>query len=112
MEVNGQPMEIVEELTTVEPYKTFGMRFDTEQMINDLSVHFEEIDANTTKITTDNTFEGKGLIMRSIMACMQSMFKKQTEKNYDTFKAMVEGTPILVVDPAPLTEQDSILVGE
>ena len=56
---------------------------------NEVELRFEELDAHTVKQTSNSYFEMRGL-MKVFGFLMQGLFKKQSMKYMDAFKAYVE----------------------
>ncbi|MBK7788107.1 MAG: SRPBCC family protein [Saprospiraceae bacterium] len=56
---------------------------------NEVELRFEELDAHTVKQTSNSYFEMRGL-MKVFGFLMQGLFKKQSLKYMDAFKAYVE----------------------
>ena len=56
---------------------------------NEVEMVFEEIDANSVKQTSNSYFEMRG-VMKVLGFLMTGLFKKQSMKYMDAFKAYVE----------------------
>ena len=61
-------------------------------MWNQLDNYFIVVDDNTTKWKIDNEFKGKGMLALMLFL-FPGMFKKQSLKFMNNFKAFAEGRP-------------------
>lgn len=82
-------LEMIETITAKNLPSEFSGTYDAKGVHNIVRNFFEPIDENTTKYTSENEFQFKG-IMKVIAFIMPGAFKKQSYKYLEAFKAFAE----------------------
>tara|TARA_B100000508_G_C11465688_1_gene282159 strand:- start:16556 stop:16993 length:438 start_codon:yes stop_codon:yes gene_type:complete len=82
-------MKMLEKVLRSDLPKSYLVSYEVNGVYNEVDNHFEKIDETTTRYTTDNLFEFKG-IMKLMAFFMKSAFKKQSLKYLNDFKKFVE----------------------
>ncbi len=89
----GQPdFEMIETLNNFKEFEFIDLSFDSDMMEFDQQTYFEDKEGKTT-IKTNSKVKGKGLMMRSMFACMEMFtgsFQKQEEMNINALKKVIE----------------------
>ena len=83
-------IEMIETITVRDLPREFSAIYEAKGVWNEVKNYFEPIDANSTKWTSENTFNFKGF-MKIIAFLMPGMFKKQSYKFMEDFKKFAEG---------------------
>jgi len=87
-----EDFEMVETLEVKEEYELLEMSYDSEMMLFYQKITQSENGGKTT-IKTASSVTGKGIMMRSMFACMgifANSFQKQEEKNIEALKKVIE----------------------
>jgi len=105
----GQPdFTMIETIKSVQEYEHVDLNFDSEMMIFNQRTSFRE-ENGKTKIKTDSTVKGKGLLMRSMFAMMGifgNSFEKQEAKNIERLKKVIEeNTTDYFIKASPAKEE-------
>jgi hypothetical protein len=107
--------KMIETLVSIEEFDHVEMHFDSEMMKFEQTMSFEEEDGKTT-ISTDSKVMGKGIMMRSMFACMEMLggsFTAQEAKNIEALKKVIEeNTTDYYPAPVNMTVVDSAAVME
>ena len=101
---------MTETVVSKEEFDHVSMHFDSEMMDFDQTIHYAEVDGKAN-IRTESTVMGKGIIMRSMFACMEMLggpFQAQEEKNIEALKSVIEEN-MTDYYPVPL-EMDSVVI--
>lgn len=89
----GQPdFVMTETLVSKKELDHVEMHFDSEMMDFEQKILFSEVDGKV-KIKTESTVSGKGMMLRSIFALMETFgnaFQKQEAKNIEALKVVIE----------------------
>ena len=85
---NGRKIELIETITVRNLPAEFSGIYEAPNVWN-LNENFFYEEGGQTRWVTDTEFRGKGL-MWVMMKLMPGMFKKQTQKTMNDFKAFVE----------------------
>jgi len=83
-------VEMIETITVKDLPKEFSGTYDAKGVWNEVKNYFEVIDENTTRWYSDCHFEFSGF-MKIMAFFMPGVFKKQSQKYLDQFKAFAEG---------------------
>ena len=90
--MNKRKIEMTETIIKKDLPNEYWFTFEAKGMWNQVENYFEVIDENTTKWRIDNDFKGKGMLALMLFL-MPGMFKKQSLKFMNNFKAFAEGRP-------------------
>lgn len=82
-------VEMVETITVKNLPFEFSGTYEADGVFNSVKNYFEELPDGKTKYWTDSEFQFKGF-MKIIGFLFPGMFKKQSQKYLDLFKAFVE----------------------
>lgn len=82
-------IEMIETILVRDLPNEFTGTYEAKNVWNKVSNHFEAIDENTTKYTSENEFKFKGF-MKIFGILMPGAFKKQSQKYLDLFKEFAE----------------------
>ena len=89
----GQPdFEMTETIVSKKEYDHMKLSFDSDMMLFDQTTTFTEANGKTT-IKTDSKVKGKGMMMRSMFALMETLggsFQAQEIKNIEALKKVIE----------------------
>ncbi|MBR9860317.1 SRPBCC family protein [bacterium] len=83
-------IEMVETILINDLPNQFKSSYDVPGVYNEIDIHFEKIDENTTKYSSENLFKFQNFGMKVISWLMPGAFKKQTQKYMVSFKEYVE----------------------
>ncbi|UYO00593.1 MAG: SRPBCC family protein [Devosia sp.] len=83
-------MEMIETVTRRDLPDAFDGTYDVEGVHNVVENRFSELGSNKTLWETRNIFEMKGFMMSVMGWLMPGMFKKQSQKYAEDFKAFAE----------------------
>jgi hypothetical protein len=83
-------MEMIEEITEKNLPESYVATYSTPSVFNTVKNSFKKIDDNTTLNKTEQEFQFKTFLMKFMAALMPGMFKKQSKKYQQDFKAFVE----------------------
>lgn len=86
---NGQEMVIRETITDIGPDESVSMTFTSDFMDMDYNLAMKSVDGKT-KISSNTTATGNGMISKSIMALMANSIKAQEETNLMSLKKTIE----------------------
>ncbi len=86
---DGEEMTIRETITGIVPDESISMSFTSDFMDMDYKLTMKSIDGKT-KISTNTTAIGNGVISKSIMALIGSSIKAQEETNLSSLKKTIE----------------------
>ncbi|MBT8326801.1 MAG: SRPBCC family protein, partial [Bacteroidia bacterium] len=64
--------------------------YNTKQMVNTNTHNFIDLKNGTTRLKIDQEFKLNGIVMKLMGVLMKGMFKKQSKKYSDAFKAFAE----------------------
>ena len=81
--------EMVETITVSEFPNEFSGTYAADGCWNEVKNYFSEVDENTTRWVSENQFK-MGLLLRIMALFMPGMFKKQSWKYMEQFKAFAE----------------------
>jgi len=88
---HNQTMELIETMMVNNLPQEKTALYEHKHMVNTMSNRFTAIDVNRTKMQTDIHYTKFNGFMPKMMALlMPGMFKKQTQKSLENFKAFVE----------------------
>ena len=90
--MDKRKIEMTETILKKDLPNEYSFTFEAKGMWNQVDNYFEEIDANTTRWKSDNEFKGKG-ILAIMLFLMPGLFKKQSLKFMNNFKAFAEDRP-------------------
>ncbi len=85
----GKVMKISETILEQNLPRQIKFGYQSGMGYNEVEMVFEEIDANSVKQTSNSYFEMRG-VMKVLGFLMTGLFKKQSMKYMDAFKAYVE----------------------
>ncbi len=85
----NKEMKITETILEQDLPRQIKFGYQSGMGYNEVELRFEELDAHTVKQTSNSYFETRGL-MKVFGFLMQGLFKKQSMKYMDAFKAYVE----------------------
>ena len=85
----NKEMKITETILEQDLPRQIKFGYQSGMGYNEVELRFEELDAHTVKQTSNSYFEMRGL-MKVFGFLMQGLFKKQSLKYMDAFKAYVE----------------------
>jgi len=88
--MNKRKIEMTETIIKKDLPNEYWFTFEAKGMWNQVDNYFIVVDKNTTKWKIDNEFKGKG-ILAIMLFLMPGMFKKQSLKFMNNFKAFAEG---------------------
>lgn len=88
-ENDGQQMKVQETITEVIPNESMSMIFEDDFMTMDYKISLSSADGKT-KISSNTTALGNGMMSKSIMALMGSMFDEQEQANLEKLKIAIE----------------------
>lgn len=83
-------LEMIETITVRDLPREFSGTYEVQGVFNIVSNHFEALPDGSTRYISIQEFQFKGLMMKVIGFLMPGMFKKQTQKYLDDFKAFAE----------------------
>lgn len=83
-------IEIVETILERDLPRIFNADYYSNYSTNNVVVSFEELDSSTTRYNSETTVTTHGFMMKIMSWVMPGMFKKQSQKYMDDFKAFVE----------------------
>ena len=86
---DGEEMVIRETITKIVPNETIEMTFTSDFMDMDYKLNMEPMDGKT-KITSNTTTVGNGILAKSMMALAGSSIKAQEETNLENLKKAIE----------------------
>jgi len=111
----GQPdFEMVETFLVENEYERVEMSFESEMMDFYQIITLKEADGKTT-IKTDNTVSGKGIMMRSMFAIMETLsgaFTAQETKNIEALKKLIEENTTDYYPAPVLSEEEAEMSNE
>ncbi len=87
---DGQEMVIRETITDIRPNQSISMLFTSDFMDMDYKLVMEAVDGKT-KISSNTTCEGNGMVSKSLVALMGGIIKGQEETNLMNLKNAIEG---------------------
>jgi len=82
-------MEMIENVTVVEPPETFESTYDAKGVHNVVRTRFVEVGPEKTRVESDNVFEFSGF-MKLMAFLMKGAFPKQSLKIMNDFKALAD----------------------
>ena len=82
--------EMIETITVKNLPDEFTGTYDTDGMWNSVKNNFIEVDESNTKWISENEFKSDKLVMKVVMFLMPGMFKKESLKFMQSFKAFAE----------------------
>ena len=85
----NKEMKITETILEQDLPRQIKFSYQSGMGYNEVELRFEELDAHTVKQTSNSYFEMRGL-MKVFGFLMQGLFKKQSMKYMNAFKAYVE----------------------
>ena len=91
----GEGQDDFEMIQTLVDYKEFDyatLHFDSEFMIFEQTIDYEEVDGKTT-ITSDSKVAAKGFMTRAMFAVMDLLtnsFQKQEAENFNNLKKLID----------------------
>ena len=89
-------MEMIETIVDKQLPNFITMQYNTAQMTNTNTHNFIDLKNGTTQMKIDQDFQMNGFIMKAMGVLMKGLFKKQSKKYSDAFKAFAEdGTSVL-----------------
>ncbi len=88
-EFKGRPMELIETITVRNLPDEFSGTYDADKMHNIVANRFIETGPQRTKWVSENEFQMTGL-MKWISPFIKGMFRKQSLKYMEDFKAFAE----------------------
>ena len=88
--MGNREIEMIETITKRDLPREFSGTYEAKGVFNIVSNHFEALPDGSTRYTSVNEFQFKGLMMKLIGLLMPGAFKKQTQKYLDDFKAFAE----------------------
>jgi len=86
---DGQEMTIRETITGIVPNESVSMSFESDFMDMDYKLTMKSVDRKT-KIITNTTATGNGMVSKSLMALMGSSIKSQEDTNLANLKKTIE----------------------
>jgi len=86
---NGKEMQFVEKVLVLEPEKRFSNHMDGPGMSFTIDARFTGDDSSTTIVSTTD-YQPKGFFMKMMMPLMKGQMRKQSQKNFDKLKSLVE----------------------
>ncbi|WP_298902211.1 SRPBCC family protein [uncultured Psychroserpens sp.] len=86
---DGQEMTIRETITEIVPNESISMLFTSDFMDMDYNLTMTSVDGKT-KIKSNTTCRGNGIISKSMVALMGSSMKTQEETNLSNLKKTIE----------------------
>ncbi|WP_369999998.1 SRPBCC family protein [Winogradskyella sp.] len=86
---DGEEMVIRETITKIVPNETIEMTFTSDFMDMDYKLNMTQMDGKT-KITSNTTTVGNGILAKSMMALAGSSIKAQEETNLENLKKAIE----------------------
>lgn len=86
---DGEEMTIRETITDIVPDESISMSFTSDFMDMDYKLTMKSVDGKT-KISSNTTAIGNGVVSKSIMALMGSSIKAQEETNLTSLKNTIE----------------------
>jgi carbon monoxide dehydrogenase subunit G len=86
---DGQEMTIRETITDIVPDESISMSFASDFMVMDYKLTMTAIDGKT-KLSSNTTAVGNGMVSKSLMALMGNTFKTQEETNLTNLKKTIE----------------------
>ena len=86
---DGQEMTIRETITDIVPDESISMSFASDFMDMDYKLTMTAIDGKT-KLSSNTTAVGNGMVSKSLMALMGNTFKTQEETNLTNLKKTIE----------------------
>jgi uncharacterized membrane protein len=91
-EMNGRPMELIETVTVKNFPDEFSGTYVHKHMTNSMVNKFEWLASDKTRWTAEIEYtQLNGFIIKMMAFLMPGMFKKQTQKWLNQFKAFAEG---------------------
>lgn len=88
-QMGKRTMEMIENVTVVEPPETFESTYDAKGVHNVVRTRFVEVGPEKTRVESDNVFEFSGF-MKLMAFLMKGAFPKQSLKIMNDFKALAE----------------------
>jgi hypothetical protein len=82
-------MTITETITELVPNESMSMKYESDFMNMNYRINLTS-DNGKTKIYSNTTAEGNGIISKSLMVLMGSLLKKQEETNLSNLKKTIE----------------------
>jgi len=82
--------EMIETITVKNLPDEFTGTYDSDGIWNEVKNRFVEVDDNTTKWVSDVEFKSEKLMMKLMMFLLPGMFKKESFKFMQNFKAFAE----------------------
>ena len=89
-EMRGKEMEMIETVKEKDLPRVMTLEFEVPGMWNSVATYFEDAGEGKTLLRTENDFRGQSFMMKVFVKLMPGMFKKQSQKYLDYFKAYVE----------------------
>ncbi|MEM7013597.1 MAG: SRPBCC family protein [Verrucomicrobiota bacterium] len=86
----GRDVAMVETILDIKMPEVFKAKFEAPGMVMTVENIFEEIDAKTTRIISNNEAEVSSFMMRMMALLMPGCFKKESTKFLLNFKAFAE----------------------
>lgn len=86
---NGQEASIQETITDIVPNESISMTYESDFMDMNYKMTMSDINGKT-KISTNTTTAGNGIISKSIIAFIGNSIKAQEEENLDRLKETIE----------------------
>jgi hypothetical protein len=89
-QMGKRKMEMIEEITKKDLPKSYVTTYTTPSVFNIVKNSFKKIDDQTTLYRTEQEFQFKTFMMKVMGFLMPSLFKKQSLKYQQDFKAFAE----------------------
>lgn len=86
----GRKIEVLEEMTAVDPNQRFAFNLDTEPFVGTVDIRFTAVDSATSKVEATSTVDGKNMMWKSILAMSKSTFESRAQEQYDLLKKVIE----------------------
>ena len=86
----GRTIEVLEEVTAVDPNQRFAFNIDTEPFAGTVDIRFAAIDSTTCKIDATSTVDGKNMVWKSVLALSKSMMTDRAQEQYGLLKRLIE----------------------
>lgn len=88
--MNGKTMEMIEEISVREPYKTFNGTITGPMITSVLRNEFKDLGNGTTELVSDTDVEFKGMLMKIVSMFIKGSFQKRQDDDLQKFKTLVE----------------------
>lgn len=90
--MGNRDIEMIETITVKNLPEEFGGTYEADGVFNTNIMNFKSTGSNQTRVSMDTEFQMESIMMKLMAFFMPGMFKKQSKKNLEAFKAFAEAS--------------------